>query len=440
MTAGKVLIIVENLPVPFDRRVWLEATTLVKAGYHVSVICPTGKGFERRRETLEGVNIHRHPLPLEASGAFGYFIEYSAALFWEFFLALKIALTDGFDVIHACNPPDLVFIVGGFFKLFGKRFIFDHHDLAPEVYVAKFGRQGLFYRLLLLFERMTIRTADVVISTNQSYRDVAMERGGVEPDRIFVVRSGPDIVQWPDRPVTEEHWRNGRTHLVSYVGVMGEQEGLDLLILSVDHLVHTLGRTDCQFVLVVDGSYRTTVQALAKSLHVEDYVTFTGRIPDTELLSAVGSAVVCVNPDKFSALNDKSTMNKIIEYMAMSKPIVQFDLKEGRYSAQEASLYARIDDPHDFADKIIALLDDPERRAEMGAFGRRRVEAELAWSHQVAPLLAAYTKALAKRPVLSRHSAPRAAVTEANPSAFSRAARSSTTRRTSPGPSNTSAE
>ncbi len=397
MSIGKVLIIVENLPVPFDRRVWLEATTLQQVGYQVSVICPTGKGFEARRETLEGVRIYRHPLPLEAYGALGYLAEYSAALFWEFVLALEIAFGDGFDVIHACNPPDLIFLVGGFFKLFRKRFIFDHHDLSPEVYESKFERRGGFHTLLHTLERLTFKTADVVISTNQSYRQVALDRGGMDPERVFVVRSGPDIAKWPSSPPYDDRWRKGRKHLVSYVGVMGEQEGLDLLLESVRYMVHDLQRTDCQFVLVGDGGYRRTIQTLATSLDVDDYVTFTGRIPDTELLSAVGSADVCVNPDKFSELNDKSTMNKIIEYMALSKPIVQFDLKEGRFSAEDASLYARIGDTRDFADKIIALLNDPEKRAAMGGFGRRRVETDLAWSHQVPTLLAAYETALAPR-------------------------------------------
>ena len=435
MSNDRVLIIVENLPVPFDRRVWLEATTLAEAGYKVSVICPTGKGFERRRETLDGVKIYRHPLPLEASGALGYLAEYGGALFWEFVLAFRVALSDGFDVIHACNPPDLIFLVGGFFKLFGKRFIFDHHDLSPEVYEAKFERRDGFYRLLQRLERWTFQTADVVISTNQSYRAIAIGRGGVAPNKIFVVRSGPNIAKWPANAPRDDRWRKGRKHLVSYVGVMGEQEGLDLLLQAVHYLVHDLQRTDCQFVLVGDGSHRRAIQALAAELQIEDYVTFTGRIPDPDLLSAVGSADVCVNPDKFSELNDKSTMNKIIEYMALSKPIVQFDLKEGRFSAREASLYARVGDTRDFADKIITLLDDSEMRARMGAFGRRRVESDLAWNHQVPTLLAAYKAALGPR-----QSVAVASPMEAKPSALRRLTRSWAMRRANPGPSNTSAE
>lgn len=423
MSLGRVLIIVENLPVPFDRRVWLEATTLAQAGYQVSVICPTGKGFERRRETLDGVKIYRHPLPLEASGALGYVLEYGAALFWEFALAFEIALRDGFDVIHACNPPDLIFLVGGVFKLFGKRFIFDHHDLSPEVYESKFERRDGFHRLLQRLERWTFQTADVVISTNQSYRAAAIERGGMDPDRVFVVRSGPNIAKWPSTPPSESHWRKERKHLVSYVGVMGEQEGLDLLLEAVRHMVYDLQYTDCQFVLVGDGSCRRAIQALATTLGVEDYVTFTGRIPDAELLSAVGSADVCVNPDKFSELNDKSTMNKIIEYMALSKPIVQFDLKEGRYSAEDASLYARVGDTKDFAAKIIDLLNDPQKRTAMGAFGRRRVETELAWNHQIPALLAAYEAALAPRRTADVSSA-----TLEKPSARKRSLRSPVTR------------
>ncbi|MFD1192922.1 glycosyltransferase family 4 protein [Phenylobacterium conjunctum] len=390
MPTKRILIIVENLPVPFDRRVWLEATTLSNAGYHVSVICPKGKGYEKSFETLEGVHIYRHALPLEASGPLGYLLEYGSALIWQMLLSIRVALAGRIDVIHACNPPDLIFLVAAPFRLFGTRFLFDQHDLCPEVYESKFSHRGPFYRMLSIFERMTYGLADVIISTNESYRAVAMTRGGVSAEDVFVVRSGPDITRWPKRPPPDEKWKNGRRHLVGYIGVMGEQEGLDLLLKSIRKIVYVDGRDDIQFVLIGDGSYRAHIQKMASDFGLCDYVTFTGRVSDAELLSAIGTSDVCVNPDRFSVLNDKSTMNKIIEYMALSKPIVQFDLTEGRYSAQGASLYVAHDDTDAFAEAIVSLIDQPELRASMGALGRERVETELGWGHQVPQLLAAY--------------------------------------------------
>ena len=393
LAGRKILIVVENLPLPFDRRVWQEAKTLHAAGAVVSIICPTGKGFTKRYEAIEGIHIHRHPLPLDASGALGYLLEYGAALFWETLLAWKIFLTRGFDVIQGCNPPDLVFAVALPFRLFGVRYIFDHHDINPELYEAKFGKRGAFWRLMRLLERITFKVATVSIATNESYKAIAVERGGMRPEDVFVVRSGPDLAKLTRVP-PEPKWRNGRRHLVGYVGVMGEQEGIDLLIDAVEHIVRKLGREDIQFALVGGGSSLDALQRLAASRRLADYVTFTGRAPDAVLFEVLSSADIGVNPDRVNAMNDKSTMNKIMEYMAFSLPIVQFDVTEGRFSAGEASLYARANDPIDLADKIVALIDDPARRAEMAAFGRRRVEQELSWDYQIAPLLAAYRRAL----------------------------------------------
>ncbi|BAU48113.1 glycosyl transferase [Sulfurifustis variabilis] len=394
----RVLIIVENLPVPFDRRVWQEATTLVAAGYEVSVICPKGKGFERARDTIDGVHVYRHPLPFEADGALGYLLEYGTALFWELVLAWKIYATRGFDVIHACNPPDTIFLIGGLFKLLGKRFVFDHHDINPELYEAKFGRRDAFYRLLRVLERLTFLAADVSIATNESYREIAIERGRMPPDRVFVVRSGPDLRRLRVLPPVPA-LRRGRPYLVGYVGVMGRQEGIDLLLQAVRHLVRDLGRTDVQFALVGGGTELDAMKAYAGELGIREFVTFTGRVPDEELLAVLNTADVCVNPDIANEMNDKSTMNKIMEYMALGKPIVQFDLKEGRYSAQEASLYATRNDPVDFARKIAELLDDPSRRARMGEYGRDRVVRRLAWEHEAPALLAAYEALYGKRDV-----------------------------------------
>ena len=379
--AGRVLILVENLPVPFDRRVWQEACTLRDAGYLVSVICPTGQGHEKRFEDIDGIFIHRYRLPLEAAGALGYAAEYGVALFWSFLLSLRVLFTRGFDVIHACNPPDLFFLIGGFYKLFGKKFVFDHHDLNPELYEAKFGRRDFFHRLLLKLERLTFRTADVSIATNESYRRIAIERGGMDPERVFVVRSGPSLERLKIQP-PDIKLKRGRRYLVGYVGVMGRQEGIDLLLQAAKIIVDDHGRRDVHFGLVGGGTSFEEMRALAHVLGIADCVTFTGRVPDEGMLAMLNTADVCVNPDRACALNELSTMNKVMEYMALGKPLVQFDLTEGRRSAGEASLYARPDDAADLAAKILELLDDPRRREGMGQFGRTRVERELEWRHQ----------------------------------------------------------
>ncbi len=389
----RVLIIVENLPCPFDRRVWQEALALRSHGHAVSIICPKGRGFDEGYEVLEGVHIYRHPLPVEANSALGYGLEYALSLLMEFALAIRIAFTRGFDVIHACNPPDTIFLIGRFFRVFGKRFIFDHHDINPELYEAKFGRRDVWYRLLCRLERWTFATADVSIATNESYRRIAIERGHMDPAKVFVVRSGADLTRVRALPPRPE-LRRGKTHLVGYVGVIGKQEGLDLLLEAVAYMRQRLHRDDVHFVIVGDGTELAAVRQLARELAVEDCVEFTGRIPDAALWEIMSTADVCVNPDRANEMNDKSTMNKILEYMALGKPIVQFDLTEGRFSAGEASLYARPNDVADFAVKLCELLDDPERRATMGAIGRQRVEGGLAWHHQVPQLLRAYETAM----------------------------------------------
>lgn len=385
----KVLIIVENLPVPFDRRVWQEATTLARAGYVVSVVCPTGKGHETRRETLDGIHIYRYRLPLEASGFLGYVIEYGWALAAQLLLALRVLRERGFDAIHACNPPDNIFLIGAPFKLFGKRFLFDHHDINPELFEAKFGKRGALHRGLLLAERLTFRTADVSIATNESYREIAIERGGMDPDRVFVVRSGPDLRRVRPMP-PDPSLKQGRRYLVGYVGVMGTQEGIDYLLRAVRIMVRELDRMDVHFGLVGGGTELDAMKQYAGELGIGDFVTFTGRVPDEPMLTMLSTADVCVNPDVANVMNDKSTMNKIMEYMALGKPVVQFDLTEGRRSALEASVYAKQNDERDLAIRILELLDDEERRRRMGEYGRRRVENDLQWDHEAPKLLEAY--------------------------------------------------
>lgn len=393
----RVLIIVENLPVPFDRRVWSEATTLSRQGYRVSVICPKGPGATASFEIIDGIAVYRHWLPKERRGVLNYFAEYGAALFWEFVLSLKVLTTRGFDVIHACNPPDLIFVVGAFHKfLFGKSFIYDQHDINPEFYEAKFKRRGMLWRILVLLERMTFALSDVSIATNQSYRAIAIERGRMSPDRVFVVRSGPNLSRVRSLPPNPT-WKKGRKFLVAYVGVIGEPEGIDLLLESIKHIRRRRNRDDVQFVIVGSGPVLEEVKKLATAFELDELVTFTGRVDDETLFTILSTADVCVNPDRPSTINDKSTMNKIMEYMALGRPIVQFDLTEGRVSAAEASLYARNTDTAEFGDKILELVDDPVRRGRMGVFGQKRIRDELAWDHEEANLLNAYEKVFSLR-------------------------------------------
>jgi glycosyltransferase involved in cell wall biosynthesis len=326
---------------------------------------------------------------VEADRWYGYAVEYLWAFLAQMTLSFRVLFGRGFDVIHACNPPDTIFLVGGFFKLFGKKFLFDHHDINPELYEAKFGRRDFFYKLMLLLERWTFAVADVSIATNESYRRIAIERGRMPPEKVFVVRSGPSLSRLRILP-PEPALKRGRAFLVGYVGVMGRQEGIDLLLEAARYIVRDKGRTDVHFGLVGGGTELAAMRDLARQLGIEDHVTFTDRVPDAELLAMLNTADVCVNPDVANEMNDKSTMNKIMEYMALGKPIVQFDLTEGRFSAQEASLYARRNDPVDMAEKILSLLDDEDRRRSMGYFGRMRVANELSWDHEVPKLLAAY--------------------------------------------------
>jgi len=392
----KVLIIVENLPVPFDRRVWAEATTLAESGYQVSVISPKLKGYAADYEVLDGVHIYRHELKEAGDSGFGYAKEYASALFWQLRLAFKIRRERGFDVIHACNPPDLIFIVAAVFKLlFGVRFIFDHHDLCPELFEAKFSRRGLLHRAMLAFERLTFALADVSIATNESYREIAVARGRMKPERVFVVRSGPRL----DRLLIgagDETLKRGRKFLIGYVGVIGKQEGLDLLIGAVSHLVGQIGRRDAHVAVIGDGPELQAAKDLAAAKGVEDYFTFYGRVDDETFLKVLNTSDLCVNSDRYCAMNDKSTMNKILEYMAIGKPIVQFEMTEGRRSAGGASFYARPDNVADFAMKIDLLLNDPELRRDMGAIGRERIEREFNWNCSKPVLLRAYSAALEK--------------------------------------------
>jgi glycosyltransferase involved in cell wall biosynthesis len=390
-----VCIIVENLPVPQDRRVWQEARALTEAGHQVSIICPKGPAFERARETLEGIEIYRHDLR-EGSGPLGYLIEYTWALAVELFLALRIYARSGFRVLQACNPPDTIFLIGALFKLLGVRFIFDHHDLNPELYEAKFQRKDFFYWLVCLAERLTFRTADVAIATNSSYRDVALTRGGMSPERSFVVRSCPDLGRFQLQPPRLE-LKEGNENLVVYLGVMGPQDGIDLLLASIEYIVKNKSRHDTLFVLIGDGTERHPLKTEAKSRGLDSFVKFTGRLPDCEVGAYFSTADIGVAPDPKNAMNDKSTMNKILEYMGYGLPVVLYDLTEGRRSAEDAALYARPNDPIDFAEKVLTLLDSESLRRELGQRGRKRIEECFNWEADKQVLLRAYETALKPR-------------------------------------------
>ncbi|MEW5989636.1 MAG: glycosyltransferase family 4 protein [Chloroflexota bacterium] len=387
-----VLIIVQNLPVPFDRRVWLEAQTLRAAGYGVSIICPTGKkgDFQARQETLEGIHVYRYAAPPEAHDPLGYLVEFAYCWLMTAVLSLKVWRRHGFDVIHACNPPETYFLLAGLYKLLGKRFIFDHHDLSPEMYLAKGGRAGDFlHRVLLWLEKLTFRTADGVITTNASHQEIAMTRGGLPKERVFIVRSGPDFQRLQQlRP--EPALKGGYPYLVCYLGEMCPQDGVAYLLQAAQLLRQEKGRADVRFVLMGGGPSLPELRRLKTTLGLDGQVEFTGRVSDHDLCRYLSTCDLCLDPDPYSEWADRSTMNKIMEYMAFGKPIVAFDLRENRYSAQGAAVYARPNDVNHFVSLIDELLKDPGRRQAMGQTGLARVHQELAWDYSRPPLLAAY--------------------------------------------------
>ncbi|MCX8508210.1 MAG: glycosyltransferase family 4 protein [Rhodobacteraceae bacterium] len=396
MKARHVLIVVENLPVPLDRRVWLEATSLTAAGYQVSVICPTGRGWDKPHEVIEGIHIYRYPEPVEAhSGAFAYAREYLHSLVHWFRLARRVRRERGFDVIQGCNPPDLIFLLALWYRPRGVRYLFDHHDVCPELFEAKFGRKGLLYKVMLIWERMTFACASVSIATNESFRAIALRRGRMRPEDVFVVRSAPRVEKFEIRPA-DPVFRKGAGTVLGYVGVIGQQEGMDLLVAAADHLIRDLGRRDVHFLIIGFGPEVPMVVADVARRGLSDWFTFTGALYGEDLLRALNSCDIGVSPDPKNAMNDISTMNKVMEYMTLEKPVVQFDLTEGRASAGAASLYARANDPADFAAQIAWLMDHPQAAQAMGRAGRERVLDRLSWAHSVPHLLAAYGRIFAK--------------------------------------------
>jgi glycosyltransferase involved in cell wall biosynthesis len=392
----KILIIVENLPVPFDTRVWKESLSLQANGYDVTVLCPRGKGYEKNHEVIDGVHIYRHPLPTEGNSPLGYVWEYGCAISWEIIYSWWIFMVRGFQIIQACNPPDNIFLVALPFKLFGVKYIFDFHDANPELYIAKYNKKGPLYHVLCWFEKMTFRVADVAIATNQSYGNIVLNRGGLDPGDVFIVRNGPDLNTFKLTAPNPE-LKHNKKYLVGYVGTMSIQEGLDIL-LNAALCIKKLGRTDIHFTCVGGGPSLVELREMVVAKGLQDTVNFTGRIPDAQLLEILSTADVCVNPDRPCEMNSISTMIKIMEYMALGKPIVQFDMKEGRFSAMDASVYADNNSGAEgFAGELLSLLGDPERRKAMGEFGQDRVKTTLAWEYSVQHLLNAYERAYSKR-------------------------------------------
>jgi glycosyltransferase involved in cell wall biosynthesis len=393
--AKRILIIVENLPVPFDRRVWLESTTLRDAGYEVSVICPQGRGYMEPHEVIEGIHVYRYPAPPPTTTRLSYAWEFPYCWMKSLGLAGKLQREARLDAIQACNPPDTFFLIGLLFKLFWRtKFVYDQHDLCPELYLSRFGgRKAFYYGLLRALEWATYRSADMVLSTNLSYKHHATEVGGFPADRTFVVRSGPRVTQFT--PVDPDpSLKKGRKYLVCYLGVMGPQDGLDYLLRAVRHVVDVVKRKDVHFALIGAGDSFAAVKGLRDDLGLADRVDMTGRIPDEGVRRYLSTADVCVCPDPKNPLNDVSTMNKVLEYMVFGKPMVSFELKESRYSAQDGALYASPNDEIEFGDKIVQLLDDPALRAEMGRRNRARVEEDLSWEHTSEELLRAYATLL----------------------------------------------
>lgn len=374
---------------------WQECTTLRDAGWQVHVICPQGtKRDTEPKAVIDEVHIHRYPLKAATGGPAGYLQEYGTALWHTFRLARWIERQVGrIDIVHACNPPDLLFLVARMLKRQGAKFVFDQHDLVPELYLSRFDRGvDLLYRGVCALERSTYRAADVVIATNESYRDAAIRRGGKRPEDVFVVRSAPAVERFQPAP-PEPELKRGKPHLLCYLGVMGPQDGVDYALRSLALLRDELGRSDWHAVFVGAGDTFDAMVELSGKLGLAADVEFTGRIPDDALVRYLSTADVCLSPDPLNPLNDVSTMNKIMEYMAMGKPIVSFDLKEARVSAGEAAVYAPANDELAFAELVGQLLDDPEERARMGKLGQSRVEGPLAWRESAKALVAAYTAA-----------------------------------------------
>ncbi|MFY9651569.1 MAG: glycosyltransferase family 4 protein [Trebonia sp.] len=391
----RILIIVQNLPVPFDRRVWLECQALTSAGYRVAVVCPKGKG-DPGYEVIDGVEIHRYRPYAPGGSKLSFVAEYAYSFLATAWHTLKARRNGRFAVIQACNPPDIFWPIALAFRLERTKFVFDHHDLCPELFLSRFEHPpALPFKGLLWLERRTFRTARHVISTNESYRQIAIERGGKSPGDVTVVRTGPNPDRLKRGPADEE-LKRGRKHLVAYIGVMGPQDGVDIAVRAAGIIVREFGRDDIAFTLIGSGDSYDELVALRDELNLQGHVEFTGRAPDELVIKIMSTASAGLSPDPKNPLNDVSTMNKTMEYMAFELPVVAFDLRETRVSAQDAAVYATPNDVHEYAKALVGLLDDEAARAQLGKLGRARVEDDLAWSHQERAYLGVYQRLTAK--------------------------------------------
>lgn len=385
----RCVIIVENLPVPFDRRVWQEANALKEAGFDVSVICPKNEQHPLAFEEINGIAIYRHALPLEASGKLGFLFEYASALFHETRLLLKIALTRGFDVVQGCNPPDLIFLVAAPYKLFGKKYVFDHHDLSPELYAAKYERHDFFHRLLLMAEKLTFRFADRVISANDTYRDIAITRGGKAPEDVTTVYSVPDR-QKLRRVAPDEKLRAGAQVVLGYVGIIADQDGVDHLVRMMRHIVHEAKKHSVRAVVVGDGPALASVKELAQALDVADSITFTGYLRGLDLMAAISTFDIGIIPDPVNEYNDKISMNKVFEYSALGIPSVAYDLSETRRLLGQAGTFAGDPTPEGLAKAVLPLIDDERLRHELGRRAGKLAEEKFNWDSEAEKYVAAY--------------------------------------------------
>lgn len=392
---NRILMFLENLPFPQDLRVRRETAALTSAGYQVTVICPSAKE-QPAREIINGVRVYRYPPPPAANGFLAYLWEYAYSMAASFALSIVAFFSEGVDAIHAHNPPDTFVFIALFYKLFGKRFVYDHHDLSPEMYMARFrdGGRPMVYRALVWLEKLTCRFADHVIVTNESYKNVALERGRVPEARITVVRNGIDLnrVTAPIEP--DQALQKIEKTIIGYVGVMGFQDGLDYLLRALHYLIHGLGRTDFYCVIVGYGDAQESLQALSQKLELQEFVRFTGPVFGEDLRRILAAADICVDSSPANPYTDRSTMVKIMEYMSLGKPIVAFDLPEHRFTARNAAIYVAPNDERAYARTLVKLMDDPSLRMALGAYGRERIKSQLAWEYSVPNLLSVYKKVL----------------------------------------------
>jgi glycosyltransferase involved in cell wall biosynthesis len=393
----KVLLLIENCSVPLDSRVWAEALTLREYGFQVSVIGPKGTNLDQESyEYLDGVHIYRYWSPANGSKYTAYMLEYGVAMVMTLLLSLKVLLRHGFDIIHVANPPDTYFLIGLMYRLLGKRFIFDQHDLSPELYQVKFsGQMQVLHRLLLVMERCSYRIATLVITSNRTIKDFAIKRGHVQANKVFAVYNGVDLNRIK-RVSPEPELKRGRRFLLAFVGAMEVQDGVEYLLLALHTLVHKRGRQDVSLVLMGDGDYTPALRKLAHELHLDEYVHFNGWTQAKDVVRFLSVADVGLVPEPQNGLNEYCTLGKTLEYMAVGKPSVAFDLPETRQVASDAVLYAKPNSVEDFTDKIETLLNDEPLREQMGAAGRKRIEEEFSWDHTKMDLLRAYEALVSK--------------------------------------------